>query len=171
MRILRIRIPNNAFVHKFAHAQCLWSGRTTTRRSLVSSCSGDAASHSSKLTSKQGCGMRIRIHFIRIRIQSGSRALMTNFFFDQKLQFTYPQASIKNVQVSEEAFSSQKRPSNTSKHELLKNVLLLWVIFAFLVPDPDPLTRLNPDPIRIRILSGSGSATLPLRVSNYLEGP
>ncbi len=25
----------------------------------------------------------------------------------------------------------------------------LWIIFA--VPDPDPLTRLNPDPIRIRI--------------------
>jgi hypothetical protein len=50
---------------------------------------------------------------------------------------------------SEEAFSSQKRPSNTSKHELLKKNLLLWVIFALL--DPDPLTRLNPDPIRIRI--------------------
>jgi hypothetical protein len=27
----------------------------------------------------------------------------------------------------------------------------LWVIFALLNPDPDPLTRLNPDPIRIRI--------------------
>jgi hypothetical protein len=40
---------------------------------------------------------------------------------------------------TEEAFSSQKRPSNTSKHE---NFLLLWVIFALL----DPLTRLNPDP-------------------------
>ncbi len=42
----------------------------------------------------------------------------TNFFLDQKLQFTYPYASIKNVQVTEEAFSSQKRPSNTSEHEL-----------------------------------------------------
>ena len=30
-----------------------------------------------------------------------------------------------------------------------KIFLLLWVIFALL--DPDPLTRLNPDPIRIRI--------------------
>jgi hypothetical protein len=39
-------------------------------------------------------------------------------FLDQKLQFTYPEASIKNVQVTEEAFCSQKRPSNTSKHEL-----------------------------------------------------
>jgi hypothetical protein len=42
-----------------------------------------------------------------------------NFFY-QKLQLTYPYASIKYVQVTEEAFSSQKRPSNTSKHELLK---------------------------------------------------
>jgi hypothetical protein len=30
-----------------------------------------------------------------------------------------------------------------------KNFLLLWVIFVLL--DPDPLTRLNPDPIRIQI--------------------
>jgi hypothetical protein len=34
-------------------------------------------------------------------------------FLDQKLQFTYSQASTKNVQVTEEAFSSQKRTSNT----------------------------------------------------------
>ncbi len=72
-----------------------------------------------------------------------------NFFLNQKLQFTYPKASIKNVQVTEEAFSSQKKPSNTSKHELINFFLLLWVIFALL--DPDPLTRINPDPIRIRI--------------------
>jgi hypothetical protein len=32
----------------------------------------------------------------------------------------------------------------------LKKFLLLWVSFALLDPDPDPLTRLNPDPIRIR---------------------
>jgi hypothetical protein len=57
-----------------------------------------------------------------------------NFFFDQKLQLTYPQAFIKYVQVTEEACSSQKRPSNTSKHEFF---LLLWVIFALLDPDPD----------------------------------
>jgi hypothetical protein len=55
-------------------------------------------------------------------------------FFDQKLQFTYPLASIKCVKVTEEACSSQKRPSNTSKHEFC---LLLWVIFALLDPDPD----------------------------------
>ncbi len=34
------------------------------------------------------------------------------FFLDQKLQFQFPLASVKNVQVTEEAFSSQKRPSN-----------------------------------------------------------
>ncbi len=34
--------------------------------------------------------------------------------------------------------------------KFLKFFLLLWVIFAFLDPDPDPLTRLNPDPIGIR---------------------
>jgi hypothetical protein len=55
----------------------------------------------------------------------------------KKLQFTYPKAFIKNVQVTEEAFSSSKRPSNTSKHDLLKNLLLLWVIFALLDPDPE----------------------------------
>jgi hypothetical protein len=52
-----------------------------------------------------------------------------------------------------EAFSSQKRPSNTSKHELRKN-LFLWVIFALLDPDPDseygstdPIeSGSNPDP-------------------------
>ena len=57
---------------------------------------------------------------------------------DQKLQFTYPEASIKYVQVTEEASSSQKRPSNTSKHEFF---LLLWVIFALLDPDPDPYSN------------------------------
>jgi hypothetical protein len=56
------------------------------------------------------------------------------FFLNQKPQLTYPLASIKYVQVTEEACSSQKRPSNTSKHEFF---LLLWVIFALLDPDPD----------------------------------
>jgi hypothetical protein len=34
---------------------------------------------------------------------------------------------------------------------LKKNFLLLWVIFALPDQNPDPLTRLNPDPIRNRI--------------------
>jgi hypothetical protein len=55
------------------------------------------------------------------------------------------------VQVTKVAFSSQKRASSTSKPEISKKFLLLWVIFALLDPDPDPLTCLNPDLIRIRI--------------------
>jgi hypothetical protein len=39
-------------------------------------------------------------------------------FFGSKTQLTYPYASIKDVQVTEEAFSSQKRTSSTSKHEI-----------------------------------------------------
>jgi hypothetical protein len=67
-----------------------------------------------------------------------------NFFLINNYNLPIPRASIKNVQVTEEAFSSQKRSSNTSKHELLKSFLLLCFIFALL--DPDPLSRLNPDP-------------------------
>jgi hypothetical protein len=58
-----------------------------------------------------------------------------------------------------EAFSSQKRTSSTSKHENSEFFLLFWVVFALLDPDSDSeygsgstdLTRLNPDPVRIRI--------------------
>jgi hypothetical protein len=66
---------------------------------------------------------------IRIRIQSGSRVFgdqklkkitaKNYIFLDQKLQFTYLEASIKDVQVTEEAFSSQKRTSSTSNMKLL----------------------------------------------------
>ncbi len=51
----------------------------------------------------------------------------------------------------------QKKPSALKRgHPTLQNMnfynffLLLWVIFALLDPDPDPLARLNPDPIQIR---------------------
>jgi hypothetical protein len=37
---------------------------------------------------------------------------------DQKLQFTYPQAFIKDVQATREALSPQKRTSSTSKDEI-----------------------------------------------------
>jgi hypothetical protein len=42
----------------------------------------------------------------------------TNLISDQKLLFTYPYASIKDVPVTKEVFSSQKRTSSTSKHEI-----------------------------------------------------
>jgi hypothetical protein len=77
-------------------------------------------------------------------------------FIYQKLQFTYRKASIKNVQVTEEAFHSQMRTSINTKHEISLYFLLLWVIFALLDPDPDSESRSN-DPIE----SGSNSDPEP----------
>ncbi len=47
------------------------------------------------------------------------------------MQFTYPSAFIKDVQATEEAFSTQKRTSRTSKHEFSYCFLFLWIL------DPD----------------------------------
>ncbi len=65
------------------------------------------------------------------------------FFFDQKLQFTYPY---------------------TSKHEISTfffffcgSFLLSWIRIRIPNPDPDPLTWLNPDPVRIRIRNTDGT--------------
>jgi hypothetical protein len=57
----------------------------------------------------------------------------------------------KGRQVTKEAFSSQKENIRTSKHEISAIFLLLGVILCpplLRIPnmDPDPLTRLNPDP-------------------------
>ncbi len=65
---------------------------------------------------------------IRIRFQGSNDQKLENIyswkkdkiFFDQKLQFTNPYASIKDVQATGEAFSPQKRTSSTSKHEISK---------------------------------------------------
>ena len=101
-------------------------------------------------------GLRIRIHFIRIRIQHlrmntnpDPDPIQIQGFNDQKLK--------KNYKVIEEAFSSQKRPSNTSKHERLQfffyfsgSFLPSWIRISN--PYPDTLTRnpiesgSNPDP-------------------------
>jgi hypothetical protein len=71
--------------------------------------------------------MRIRIqirmqHFlsmrIRIQIQGSDSRKFFIYFFDQKLQFTYPLASIKDVQATGEVFIPQKRISSTSKLEI-----------------------------------------------------
>ncbi len=58
----------------------------------------------------------------------------------------------------EKAFSSQKRPANTLKHELLQIIVYFcgsflpsWIRIRIRIPIPDPQTRLNTDPIRIRI--------------------
>jgi hypothetical protein len=67
----------------------------------------------------------------------------------------------------------QKKPSAFKRgHPTLQNMnfyqffILLRVIFALLDPDPDPLARLNPDPIR----NGSGSETLMLGPSFVTHG-
>jgi hypothetical protein len=51
-----------------------------------------------------------------------------NFWGDQKLQFTSPKASRKDVQATE---------SRTSNMKFLNFFLFLWVIFALLDTDPD----------------------------------
>jgi hypothetical protein len=59
-----------------------------------------------------------------MRIQSGSRVFMIKnwkkFTAEIFFQFTYPYASIKDVQATGEAFSPQKRTSSTSKHKISK---------------------------------------------------
>jgi hypothetical protein len=60
---------------------------------------------------------------------------------DQKLQFTYPYTSFKDVQVTDEAFSSQKRTSSTLKHEI-SYFLFLWVTFPSWIRLPNPDTDL-----------------------------
>ncbi len=102
--------------------------------------------------------IRIRIRIlVRIWIQSGysvwwpkteGKKYSCNLFLLKKLQFTYPSASIKDVQATWRAFSPQKRTSSTSKMKFINFLLRLWVNFALLGPH------------RIRIQSGSVSTTL-----------
>jgi hypothetical protein len=68
----------------------------------------------------------------------------------------------------------QKKPSALKRyHPTLQNMnfykffLLLWVIFAIL--DPDPLTRLNPDPIRIRIRNPASKYLAGVRANVLLQ--
>jgi hypothetical protein len=42
--------------------------------------------------------------------------------------------------------------------KFLNFFLLLWVTFALLDPDPDPLTRLNPDPFVYHLVETLGGA-------------
>jgi hypothetical protein len=57
-------------------------------------------------------------------------------FLDQNLHLPIPRPPIQDVQVTKEAFSSQKRTSSTSKHEI-STFLTFWVNFALLDPDTD----------------------------------
>jgi hypothetical protein len=58
------------------------------------------------------------------------------------------QASIKDVQTTREAFSPPKQNIQTSKHDISLFFIFLWIIFVLL--DPNPLTLLDLNPIRIR---------------------
>ncbi len=117
--------------------------------------------------------IRIRIQHFRLNTDPDPGVLMTkNYkknlqlkkikFFGSKILFTYPWASIKDVQVTKEAFNSQKRTSRTSKHEISEFFLLLRVIFALLGSDPDSeYGSGSTDPIEPNQF-GSVSATLIL---------
>jgi hypothetical protein len=111
------------------------------------------------LALRQSCGSRF------IESGSGSRVLMTQnvrkkiqmkiylFFFDQKLQFTYPQAFIKEIHPTGEAFRPQERTSSTVLKQLnfkifiyfSGSVLPSWIRIRIANPDPDiyPGTPLN----------------------------
>jgi hypothetical protein len=113
-------------------------------------------------------GLLIRIHFIRTLIQHfrlntdpDPDPIRIQGFNDQKLKINAEKKKIfwiKNFNLSiprppKRTSKLQKKPSGLKRgHPTLKNMnfynffLLFWVIFALL----DPLTRLNPDPIRIR---------------------
>jgi hypothetical protein len=114
----------------------------------------------SALVSGYGSGSRI---FCQCGSGSGSksrsRVLMTKNWkkftaekncLNQKLQFTYPLASIKDVQASGELFIPQKRTSSTSKLEISSFLLF---ILALLDPDPADQNECGSVRIRIRILN------------------
>ncbi len=103
----------------------------------------------------------IRIHWfrIRIRIQGIDNQNKLRIYSWKKIIFL----KIKNCHLLiprpprmtsklHEKPSALKREHTTFQNMIFLNFfLLLWVIFAPLVPHPDPLTWLNLYPIRIRI--------------------
>ncbi len=100
-----------------------------------------------------GSRFRIRIHLIRIRIQhfrlntdpdpgflwskNWKKFTAENFLFISKTTIYLSLGLHKGRPVTKKAFSSQKRTSSNSNHEITYFSLLLLVIFALLDPDPD----------------------------------
>jgi hypothetical protein len=79
---------------------------------------------------------------MRIQIQGFDDQKMGKIYSSKKIYIfsikscnllPYPQASIKDVQATGEAFIPQKKTSSTSKREFSA---LLWVILALMDPDP-----------------------------------
>jgi hypothetical protein len=80
----------------------------------------------------------------KLKKKKYSRNFLSSFF-NQKLQFTY-------VQATGEAFSPQKRTLSSSINaKFVGNFLPSWIRIRIPDPDTDPGTPFNPDPIRIRI--------------------
>ncbi len=108
---------------------------------------------------------RIRIHLMRIRIHhfrlnTDPDPIRIKGFDDQKVKkscswillffssktttcHTYPLPSIKDVEVTEEAFSSQKRTSSTTKHE----IKFFSTILGHFCPDSEYESGSNLDPV------------------------
>ncbi len=84
---------------------------------------------------------------------------------DQKIQFTYPWASIKDVQAT----TIKKGTSSTSKHEILFNFLYFCCSCPSLIRILIPNTKTDHWPDRIRIQSGS--KTLADEEPNLDPGP
>ncbi len=68
------------------------------------------------------------------------------YFLDQKLQFTFPWASIQEAQATGEAFRPQKRTSRTTKREISLLFSIFVGHFVLLDANPDPATQINVDP-------------------------
>jgi hypothetical protein len=60
------------------------------------------------------------------------------FFLDKKQHFTYPLASIKDVQVTKETFSSKKEHPAFHDMKFLSFWIRIWILNTD--PDPNPLT-------------------------------
>ncbi len=105
--------------------------------------------------------MRIRIHnnavqsvkvlkietYICVEVANVDHCNILDVFFYQKIQFTYPEASVNDV-------SPQRKNPAPQIWNFLVLSLFLWVIFALLDPDSGPgswyESGSNPDLIRIR---------------------
>ncbi len=70
------------------------------------------------------------------------------YFLDRILQFTYPEASIKDAHATGEAFCPQRRTSNTLKHEnsLLFSIFVVHLLPSWIRIQQLKLMRIHPDP-------------------------
>ncbi len=71
--------------------------------------------------------------------------------------------------LQEKTSALKREQPALQKMKFINFFLRLWVFFALLDPDTDPGTPLNPDPIRIRIQSGSGPTALNFPMKNQGE--